>query len=59
MRSAVLPDVFKIAGLVSFNDWGNDAVRPTAWILGGDLSLGENTIRNEMKNTSHTKVTNA
>ena len=49
MRSAVLPNVFKLAGLVPFNDWGGGAVEPAAWILGGDLNLGENTIHNEMK----------
>ena len=41
--------MFKLAGLKPFNDWGGGAVEPAAWILGGDLNLGENTIRNEMK----------
>ena len=59
VRSAVLPNVFKLAGLVPFNGWGGGAVEPADWILGGDLNLGENTIHNELKHTSHTQVTNA
>ena len=43
----MLPNVFKLAGLVPFNDWGGGVVEPTAWILGGDLNLGENTVLNE------------
>ena len=58
-RSAVLPKISEHAGLVHFDDWGDGAVKPVAWILGGNLNLGENTIHNEMNNTSHTKVTNA
>ena len=46
-RSAVLPNVFRLAGLVDFDDWGGGAAEPAAWILGDD----------EMKNTSHHKVT--
>ena len=48
VRSAVLPNVFKLAGLVPFNDWGGGVAEPAVWILGGDLNLGENTIINEM-----------
>ena len=48
-KSAVLPNLFKLAGLVPFDDWGGGAVEPVAWILGGDLNLGENAIHNEMK----------
>ena len=49
VRAAVLPNIFRLAGLVPFEDWGDGAVEPVAWILGGDLNLGENTIHNEMK----------
>ena len=49
VREAVLPNVFGLAGLVPFNDWGGGAVEPAAWILGGDLNLGENTIHNEVR----------
>ena len=49
VRSVVLPNVFKLAGLVPFNDWGGGAVEPVVWILGGDLNLGENTIHNEVR----------
>ena len=59
VKVAVLPNLFRFAGLVPFDEWGSGAAEPAAWILGGDLSLGENTIRNEMNNNSHTKVTNA
>ena len=52
-RRAVLPNVFRLAGLVPFDEWGGGAAEPAAWILDGDLKLGENTINNEMKNTSH------
>ena len=45
----MLPNVFKLAGLVPFDDWGGGAVEPAAWILGADLNLTENTINNEMK----------
>ena len=54
-RSAVLPNMFKLVGLKPFNDWGGGAVELAAWISGGDLNLGENTIRNEMKNTPATQ----
>ena len=53
----MLPNVFRLAGLVPFDDWGGGAVEPVAWILGGCLNLGEHTIRNEMKNTSHMQAT--
>ena len=49
MRDVVLPTMFRLAGLVPFNDWGGGAVEPAAWILGGDLNLSENTVHNEMK----------
>ena len=41
-RSAGLPNVFRLAGLVPFDDWGGGAAEPAAWILDGDLTLGEN-----------------
>ena len=41
--------MFKLAGLKPLMDWGGGVVEPVAWILGGDLNLGENTIRNELK----------
>ena len=49
VRESVLPNVFKRAGLVPFRAWRGGAAEPVAWILGGDLNLGENTIHNEMK----------
>ena len=52
VRNAVLPNMFRLAGLVHFNDLGGGAVEPAAWILGGDLNLGENTVHNEMKKTA-------
>ena len=48
-RSGVLPNVFRLAGMVLFDDWTGGAAEPAAWILGGDLNLGESTIHNEMK----------
>ena len=54
-----MPNVLELAGLVPFDDWRGGAAEPVAWILGGDLNLGENFIHNEMKNTSHPRVTNA
>ena len=45
----MLPNVFRLAGLVSFDGWSGGAAESAAWILGGDLNLGENTIHNEMK----------
>ena len=59
MRDAVLPNLFKLAGLMPFDNWRGGAAELAPWILGGDLNLGENTIHNEMKNTSHTVVANA
>ena len=41
---AVLPNVFRLAGLVPLDDWGGGAAEPAAWILGGDLNLGENAV---------------
>ena len=35
----MLPNMFKLAGLVPFNDWGGGAVEPAAWTSGGDLNL--------------------
>ena len=55
----MLPRLFELAGLVPFDEWGGGAAEPVAWILGGNLNLGENTIINEMKNTSLTTVANA
>ena len=49
VRDSVLPNLFRLAGLVPFEDWSGGAAEPAAWILGGDLNLGENTIHNEMK----------
>ena len=54
-----MPNVFKIAGVAPFNDWGGGVVEPAVWIFGGDLNLGENTIHNEITHTSHTEVANA
>ena len=48
MRESVLPRLFELAGLVPFDEWGGGAAEPAAWILGGDLNLGEGTISNEM-----------
>ena len=58
-REAVLPNLFKLAGLIPFANWRGGAAELVPWILGGDLNPGENTIHNEMKNTSHTVVANA
>ena len=58
VRDAVLPNLFSLAGLVPFKSWDVGAAEPAAWVLGGDLNLGENTINNEMKHTSPTQVTN-
>ena len=48
VKAAVLPNVFRLAGLVPFDDWRDGAAEPVAWILGGDLNLGPNYIANEM-----------
>ena len=58
-RDAVLPNVFRLAGLVRFKDWGGGAEEPIAWILGGDLNLDENAIHNRMKTPAWQKVSNA
>ena len=50
VRSAVLPNVFGLAGFVPFDEWSDDfRAEPLAVILGGDLNLGENSIHNEVK----------
>ena len=48
-QAAVLPNVFKHAGLVPFDHWSNDGAESLAWILGGNLNLGQLTIVNGMK----------
>ena len=48
-RDAVLPNLFRLAGLVPFEQWGGGAAKPAAWILGGDLNMGEAVISNEVK----------
>ena len=48
-RDAVLPNIFRLAGLVPFDEWRGGAEEPVAWILGGDLNMGENSIHNEMR----------
>ena len=53
----MLPNVSRLAGLVPFDDWGGGAAEPAAWILGGDLNMGELSLSNEMKNTSHIQAT--
>ena len=42
VKHAVLPNVFRLAALVHFNEWGGGALEPAAWIVGGDLKLCEN-----------------
>ena len=49
VRYSVLPNVFNLAGLVPFPVWSSGASKPTAWILGGNLNLGDNTLRNEVR----------
>ena len=58
-RSAVLPNMSKFAGLTPSNDWGGGAAEPVAWISGGDLNLGENTIRIGVNYTIDPTVANA
>ena len=50
VKEAVLPNLFRHAGLVPFDEWGGGAAEPAAWILGGDLNMGEASISNYMKN---------
>ena len=49
VRASVLPTIFRLAGLAPFEDWSGGASEPAAWILGGDLNLGVNAIRNEIE----------
>ena len=48
-REGTFPNIFKRAGLVPFNAWGDGVEEPVACIIGGDFNLNENTINNEMK----------
>ena len=52
-----MPNLFRLAGLVPFDDWGGGAAEPAARILDGDLKMGETPVHNEMENR-HTKVAN-
>jgi len=56
VRNAVLPNVFRHAGLVPFDNWVDGSAERTPWILGGDLNIGQTVINDEMKNTSHPKA---
>ena len=49
VKEAVLPNLFWLVGLVPFDKWGGGAAEPAAWILGGDLNMGEASISNDMK----------
>ena len=47
-KHAVLPNVFRHAGVVPYKNWRGDAVELAAWILGGDFYLGASSVHNEM-----------